>query len=352
MAIKTAFTAIGVMSGTSLDGLDITYCRFIKKKSWHFEILEAATIAYSKTWRDQLTMAPFLSGEALVALDNAYGAYIGEQCRKMMKKGKADFIASHGHTVFHQVKKGFTYQLGNGNAIAAATALPVIYDFRSLDVALGGQGAPLVPVGDRLLFGEYDICLNLGGIANLSLERAGRRVAFDVCYANMGLNYLAGKMKKEFDLNGEMASRGTLNRHLLETLLATNKGRRPALGREGFEIDMPRLLDNETVLLEDRMRTFCEYIAISIRRSLSATKGPTILVTGGGAFNHVLAGLLRERLAGMTLHIPERQLIEFKEALVFAFLGVLRARSEVNVLRSVTHASRDSCSGVLIGTLD
>jgi anhydro-N-acetylmuramic acid kinase len=356
MKPKDTYHAIGIMSGTSMDGLDLACCRFTKRRKWEFEIQTALTIRYPKSWKDKLTAAPHLRSEALLALDAEYGKFIGERCQEFIRKGKiknVDVVASHGHTVFHQVQRGFTFQLGNGHGIHAATGLPVVYDFRSLDVALHGQGAPLVPMGDRHLFGEYDVCLNLGGIANLSMEKNDRRIAYDICFANMGLNYLAAKVNKEFDKDGLLAAGGTVVESLLDKLSAvyeTNRKKRPALGREGFESVIQPLFDDDLISVEDRMRTFCESIAAEIRRSIPSKKNNLkLLATGGGALNPVLIKLLRQSLPGIKVEVPPRQIIEFKEAMVFAFLGVLRVRGEVNVLKSVTRASRDSCSGVVVG---
>ena len=344
------------MSGTSMDGLDIACCRFIKKRKWEFEIETAMTVKYPRVWKEKLAAAPILSSEELLALDAEYGKFIGERCREFIQKRKiqkVDLVASHGHTIFHQIQRGFTFQLGSGNAIHAAIGLPVVYDFRSLDVALHGQGAPLVPVGDRHLFGEYDVCLNMGGIANLSMEKKAGRIAFDICFANMGLNYLAAKAKKEFDQDGFLASKGTVDKSLLEKLTAFYEGtrkKRPALGREGFELAVQPLLDDERISLEDRLRTFCESIAEEVRRCIPLKKNKLkLLATGGGALNPVLIQLLRQKLERISVEVPARQIIEFKEALVFAFLGMLRVRGEVNVLKSVTRATRDSCSGVIVG---
>src|SRR5258706_3866 len=358
MKPKDTYHAIEIMWETSMDGLDLACCRFTKTRKWDFEIQTALTIRYSKAWKDKLTAAPHLSGEALLAVDAEYGQFIGERCQEFIHKRRVhnvDVVASHGHTIFHQVQQGFTFQLGSGHAIHAATGLPVVYDFRRLDVALHGQGAPLVPVGDRRLFHEYDICLNLGGIANLSMEKNDRRIAFDICFANMGLNYLAAKANYEFDKDGNLASKGTVEKRLLGKLTAVYDGMRkekPALGREGFESTVQPLLNDELIFLEDKMRTFCESIPEGIRPSIPSNKNKLkLLVTGGGALNPVLMQLVTQKLEGINIALPPRQIIEFKEALVFAFLGVLRVRGEVNVLKSVTRASRDSCSGVIVGYL-
>lgn len=345
------------MSGTSLDGVDIAYCTFSYDSGWTFKLEAAETISYSSTWATTLKNAHTLSAEKLLALDAAYGKYLGSLCNSFIKKNKIKdlhFIASHGHTIFHQPDKNFTYQIGNGNALHAEISIPVIYDFRSLDVMHGGQGAPLVPVGDKLLFNEYDVCLNLGGIANLSLDYKKERIAFDVCFLNMGLNYLAQKLKKKFDASGALASKGEINKTLLSKLSKVYAGlekKRPSLGREIFENKIQLLLDDKRISTEDKLRTFTESAAQQI---ISAVKkygnNKTVLCTGGGAFNSFLIYRMVE-LAGddITFSIAEDDVINFKEAIVFAFLGVLRIRNEANCLKSVTGAKRDSSSGVMVG---
>jgi len=345
------------MSGTSLDGLDIAYCQFNKKDSgWSYSIGKAVTIKYPAAWISKLSSAQKLSGEELIALDVAYGKFLGKACADFIGKNslKIDFIASHGHTVFHQPDKGFTFQLGSGQALHAASGRPVVYDFRSLDVLLGGEGAPLVPAGDKFLFSEYDVCLNLGGIANLSMDVKGKRIAYDVCFMNMGLNYLASKAGKKFDVNGAMAQEGEVNNSLWKALAKVYSGlrkKRPSLGREIFEKQIQPLLDNESISLNDRLRTFTESSAAEIASViLSSKEKAKVLCTGGGALNSFFILRLLE-LCGdhATLIIPEEDIVKFKEALVFAFLGILRVRGEVNCLQSVTHATRNSSSGLTIG---
>lgn len=345
------------MSGTSLDGVDIACCTFSFKKRWTFAIEKAETVRYSGEWFKKLKDAHALSAQQLLELDHAYGKFLGTLCKNFIKKNKinkVDFISSHGHTVFHQPEKGFTLQIGNGNDINTVTGLPVIYDFRSLDVANKGQGAPLVPIGDKLLFSDYDVCLNLGGIANLSFDQKKQRLAFDVCYVNMGLNYLTEKIGKKFDENGELASSGELNTELLGKLNAvysTTQKKRPALAREFFEEKIQPLLDQEKISVQDRLRTFTESIALQLSDViLKSTKNATVLCTGGGSLNSFLMYRMVEHCGdGATLVIPEKEIVDFKEAIVFAFLGVLRSRNEVNCLKSVTGATQDSSSGIVVG---
>lgn len=357
MSPKNNYKVIGLMSGTSLDGLDVACCTFRQTgDGWRYTIEKALTVRYPDAWIKKLSGAHLLTGEELINLDVAYGKYLGKVCADFIRQHKVrvDFIASHGHTIFHQPAKGFTFQLGNGQALHAACGIPVVYDFRSLDVLLEGEGAPLVPAGDKFLFGEYDVCLNLGGIANLSMEIKRNRIAYDICFVNMGLNYLAAKAGKSYDVNGAMAEQGELDSSLWKALAKIHSGlrkKRPSLGREIFEKQIQPLLDNEEISLNNRLRTFTESAAAEVASAIiSNNERAKVLCTGGGAFNSFFILRLLE-LCGdhATLIIPDNEVVKFKEALVFAFLGVLRARNEINCLKSVTHASRNSSSGVMVG---
>lgn len=357
MNSKERYNVIGLMSGTSLDGLDIAFCKFRKTKGgWIHAIEKTRTIKYTKAWLDKLSRAHTLSGADLMALDAAYGELLGTVCAEFIAENNlsVDFIASHGHTIFHQPEHKFTFQLGNGHAIYAVSKIPVVYDFRTLDVALGGQGAPLVPIGDKLLFSTYDVCLNLGGIANLSADVKGKRTAYDICFMNMGLNYLAGKAGKSFDRNGNWAREGSIDTTLARKLSGVYEGlrtSRPSLGREMFEKRILPLLDNKKIPLKDRLCTFTESSAHEVASAILSLKNrPDVLCTGGGSFNSFfISRLLHICGDNAELIIPDEAVVKFKEALVFAFLGLLRVRGEVNSLRSVTGASRSSSSGLLIG---
>ena len=346
------------MSGTSLDGVDIAYC-IIKKREgqWVYVIEAAQTIKYSKTWLKKLEAAKDCTGKELLMLDVEYGKYLGVLVQAFIMKNKirsVDFVASHGHTIFHQPEKQFTFQVGNGQALHAASMLPVVYDFRSMDVSQGGQGAPLVPVGDKYLFQEYDACLNIGGIANVSMDVKGKRIAFDVCFANMGLNYLSEKVNQSFDKNGTMASDGHVHAGMLKELLKTyarfNK-KKPSLSYEIFQSTIKPVLDREDVSVNDKLATFTESIAMEIAAVFQHAKSrATLLCTGGGVFNSFLMYRLVELCDDkVTVIVPQHEVVKFKEALVFAFLGVLRVRNEINCLKSVTGAKKDSCCGVTIG---
>ncbi len=356
--MKNVYNVIGIMSGTSMDGVDLTYCRLTrKKKEWKTEIVSANTFGYNSEWLDALSNAHNLAGQELVHLHTRYGKFIGQLVNSFIKKEKIkkiDLIASHGHTIFHQPARQFTFQLGDGNAIHAKTKIPVAFDFRSLDVALGGEGAPLVPIGDALLFKNYDLCLNLGGIGNISVKEKNKITAFDFCYCNMALNYLASKAGKNFDHKGKMSRQGHVNENLLsqiEKIYYSSAGERPSLGRESFEKDFKTLLEDESIPLNDRLRTICESVANELSNIIPAKKKKQrLLVTGGGAFNNFLIQQIEEKLKErVTVIVPEKKIVAFKEALVFAFLGVLRLRGEINVLKDVTGAKKDSCSGILVG---
>lgn len=348
---------MGMMSGTSLDGLDLAYCVFQHGASgWKYTIEKAVTLKYPAVWYSRLSQAHTLPGIELMALDAAYGSYLGKAARTFADKHalKPDFIASHGHTVFHQPQKKFTTQIGNGFNLHAACMLPVVCDFRMQDVAFGGEGAPLVPAGDKFLFHEHDVCLNLGGIANMSVDVKGKRIAFDICFCNMGLNYLAGEAGKDYDKGGALAAEGSVNGKLLTSLQKVYKkyrNKRPSLGREMFERDILPMLNDKNVSLEDRLCTFTELAAQEICDAIKMHKKEArVLCTGGGAFNAFLVSrMLESGRDDITFIIPEDDVVKFKEALVFGFLGVLRVRGEVNCLRSVTHAARDTSSGTLIG---
>lgn len=345
---KSGKYVVGLMSGTSLDGLDICLTWFGEGENFDWRLERAETISYSEEWLEQLKSAEKCSGAELIRLDREYGNYLGEQVNLFLKSIPAEqqpaFVSSHGHTIFHRPDLGFTYQLGSGASLAATCGISVVNDFRSQDVALGGQGAPLVPIGDRLIFGEYDYCLNLGGFANISFEQAGKRIAFDICAVNYVLNRLAQREGKLFDENGTLAAKGKNIPELLAQLNALSfykKSPPKSLGREWVEeIIFPLLSANEKT--EDLLRTFMEHSAEQIS-AVCASRGK-MLVTGGGAHNGFLMELLREKCKAEII-VPDKKIVEFKEALIFALLGWLRWNGKTNVLAEVTGAKSDSCSG-------
>lgn len=345
------YSAIGIMSGTSLDGVDLAGCEFTHHdNTWNFRILAAETIPYDNNWRTRLSQAHLLSGLELTRLDAEYGRFLGKLCYDFIFKHHLHpaIIASHGHTVFHQPAAGFTLQIGSGAQIAAQTRITTVCDFRTLDVALGGQGAPLVPVGDLLLFADYPFCLNIGGFANLSYNENGQRTAFDVCPANFVMNFLAKKSGKEYDENGNLAASGNIISEVSEQLNHLDfyhKNPPKSLGREWVEKNiLPLLSENYRVV--DLLRTMVEHVAFQISEATKHAESAEILVTGGGAKNAFLV----ERLEALTKHkvvIPDSQIIDYKEALVFAFLGVLRMTDQPNCLGSVTGAGTDNVGGAV-----
>ncbi|WP_345085095.1 anhydro-N-acetylmuramic acid kinase [Nemorincola caseinilytica] len=352
---------IGLMSGSSLDGLDIAYVQLEEVRGkWEYTILQAECIPYDRQWSAALKGAAALPVPHMLRLHTAYGRYTGEAVRAFMEKHdlehKVHFIASHGHTVFHEPASNTTFQLGDGASIAAICALPVISDLRAMDVAHGGQGAPIVPVGDRLLFGSYDLLLNIGGIANITIRRPDGDLAFDVCPANQVINALAGRVGKTMDENGAIARTGSILPGILATLEAEEYYSQVpprSLSNEQAMQMADALLADDTSEIKDLLRTTTALIAGRITdavvRYAPSREQATMLVTGGGAFNTFLVDELQTLLApyGVTLSVPDAAVVQYKEALVMALIGVLRWREEANVFSSVTGSSKDSVGGAL-----
>jgi len=343
---------VGLMSGTSLDGLDLAYCEFEKiGEKWNFNIVFAETIKYDSSTKLQLNNLANLSAFEFCSADRFLGNLFGTHVRNFIEKNKIhpDFVSSHGHTVFHQPEKGLTVQIGNGANISAQCSLPVICDFRTLDVALEGQGAPLVPIGDALLFNEYDLCLNIGGIANASFNYQNKRVAYDICLANIPLNSLALSNDKDFDENGELARSGNLNANLLSQLNELDFYLLPfpkSLGKEWYDEIFAPELSKAGLNSIDLLRTVTEHIAMQISSAIEKAKTKTVLITGGGALNKFLIERI-QNLSSAQIIIPDNKIVEFKEALIFAFLGVLRLRQEPNCLSSVTGSLKDNVGGAI-----
>ena len=349
MIINETF-ALGVMSGTSLDGVDVVYVQFDEADYQNFKILYAQTFPYSKEWKALLQNAIHQSAEELKVLDVVYGQFLAGIINDFMDTyaiKKINFIASHGHTVLHQPKKGITLQIGNGKEIAKITNQKVVCDFRTQDVALGGQGAPLVPIGDELLFAEYDYCLNLGGFANVSFKNGGKRIAYDICPVHIVLNHYVKKIGLEFDDSGKIASTGKINSVLLAKLNQLEfyqKDSPKSLGLEWVQSHIFPLIDKLETDISVILGTFVEHVAIQISNSIKP--GTSVLSTGGGAYHTFLMDRIQE-LLHTEITLPSPKLIDFKEALIFAFLGVLRLNNEVNCLKSVTGASENHSSGEL-----
>ncbi len=342
---------IGCMSGTSLDGLDLIYAEFNKfNNRISFNIHASEMLPYSQEMIQFLKAADKLPALRFVELEKDLSLFYVDSIQYFIKKyqiKELDYIASHGQTIFHQPDKGFTYQMGNGLLMAQQLQVPVVYDFRSLDVFYGGQGAPLVPIGDELLFSDYDYCLNLGGFSNLSFRKNEKRIAFDICPVNIVINELSQKLGKPYDESGLLARKGSVIPGLLEQLNALDYYRQTApksLGKEWVDKHIFPLFQAETELY-DVLRTFYEHVAFQIGQVLKDSSSKT-LVTGGGAYNLFLMERIRSYSESEVI-IPKNQIIDFKEALIFALLAYLRVRNEVNILSSVTGASQDSSSGMI-----
>lgn len=356
------YRVIGLMSGSSLDGLDIAYVLFEETAGkWSFEIRETACIPYTQEWIFKLSSLPTLSAKDYLLLHTEYGHYLGHCVNQFMEEKNLAFqvqlIASHGHTAFHLPDRRMTAQIGDGAAIAAVTGIRAITDLRSVDVALGGQGAPIIPIGEKLLLPEYELFLNIGGIANISAHYESI-AGFDVCAANRILNLLARDTEKGYDEDGRLAAEGKIDGGLLRQLN----------GLAYYQLPYPKSLSNEFGLHEvyplilnsnlstgDALRTYVQHIVVQISAALNqllASAAPhklRSLITGGGAHNLFLVEKLKEELLGRGINciVPDNQLVDYKEALVMALMGALRWREEINVMQSVTGASKDSINGAL-----
>ena len=346
------YHAIGLMSGTSFDGLDIVYCSFEHKKHWGFKIIHSECVKYSKTWISKILNAKDLNAKDFLILNKEYGHYLGEKVNFFIKKHKItelNCISSHGHTIFHEPNNGLTFQLGCGAAIASTTNKKVISDFRKFDVSIGGQGAPLVPFGDELLFNNYSYCLNLGGIANISYSEKETRIGGDLTFANMASNFLAQKMGSDFDNNGEIAASGTVNNELLSQLNSNaffKKQMPKSLAREDFENWFSTIFQaNKQITVPDQLATLGLHLTNTISNAITKNKRD-VLITGGGAHNKYWINLLKNKY-NIECILPSKEIINFKEALIFAFLGLIRLERKTNILSSVTGASRDNIGGII-----
>ena len=341
------------MSGTSLDGIDLAHINFtIKDNKWRHEVLESETISYSQDWLNKLKVAVSFSNEELIELNEEYTELLGYIIKSFIANHKIknlDAVCSHGHTILHQPQNGFTLQIGNLPKIAEIIQEKVVCDFRVQDVKLSGQGAPLVPIGDRILFSEYDYCLNLGGFSNVSFEDNSKRIAFDISPVNTVLNFYASKLGLNYDDKGKIARSGNINSDLLKELNTLDYYKKPFPKSLGFEfvkeVVLP-LIEKHSISIEDKMHTFTEHIALQTSLALPNKTGK-ILITGGGAYNDFLTERMQFHLPNIQIIIPDNKTLEFKEALIFALLGVLKLRNEINVLSSVTGAMKDHSSGII-----
>ena len=345
---------LGLMSGTSLDGLDMALCRFTRREdgTWHYDILKCATAELGDDLRRRLSVADTLTGLELMRLDRDFATFSAQQVNRFLEGCalRPEFIASHGQTVFHQPDKGLTVQIGNGAVIAALTGITTVCDFRTTDVALGGQGAPLVPIGDKLLFGSYEACLNLGGFSNISFDVNGVRTAFDITPCNMLLNRLAQKMGLAFDKDGMNARDGYIFRPLLDQLNGIDYYRKEgakSLGKEWLDATVWPLFEQSELCVTDQLRTAVEHIAVQITNVFNCHKIKSVLVTGGGTKNLFMMDRIRLFAPDTMVVIPQENVVDFKEAVIFAFMGLLRLNGEANCLANVTGAATDCCGGAV-----
>lgn len=344
------FNAIGIMSGTSLDGLDFAYCSFDENRPGGFEIICAQTVEYSAHWKKRLAEAPELSGVELVQLSVEFSKLTATEVTNFLRQNDLkppSILSAHGHTVFHQPELGFTYQLGCGPTLAATSGIDTVFDFRTGNVALGGQGAPLVPIGDLHLFNDFDACLNLGGFGNISRHTDGNVIAFDICPVNMAMNEMAEKLQHPYDKDGALARSGQVNEHLLQQLNTLPFYQLPppkSLGREWYLSAFLPLLNAAPCTPQDKLATLCEHVAQQVACALSSAPVKKVLVTGGGAHNSFLIERIRKRVSSEII-LPASELIDFKEALVFAYMGWLRWRGIPNCLSTYTGGAHNLCSG-------
>jgi anhydro-N-acetylmuramic acid kinase len=357
------YKVIGLMSGSSLDGLDIVFTELHENKGeWTFEILEADCYAYPEEWAEKLKNAIHLNALDYQLLHAEYGHYLGKEVNRFIEEKslhyKVALIASHGHTTFHVPQKKMTGQLGDGAAIAAQTGVNVVSDLRALDVAFGGQGAPIVPIGEKLLLKDYTMFLNIGGIANISFNAPGAYIAFDICAANRVLNLLANKTGKEYDAGGAIAATGAVHEELLAELNALEYYKQPypkSLANSFGTDEVFPIIESFNLSIEDALRSYVEHIVVQLKKGVQLsnykpqTTNHKLLITGGGAFNTFLIERLSEELRSLNIEVvvPDEKLVQYKEALVMALIGVLRLRQEYNILSSVTGAQRNSIGGAM-----
>ncbi len=361
------YRVIGLMSGSSMDGLDLAYCRLEEDMGkWSYEIEKSECIAYPPKWKLRLQSLVLQNAVTYLKTDTFYGHYLGEVTRKFIQdnllEGKIDFIASHGQTVFHQPENQMTSQIGDGAAICIETGYSVICNFRTTDVALNGQGTPMAPTGDILLFSDFKFCLNLGGIANISCKLDSRMIGFDICGANMVLNSLASEIDLEYDKDGTIARSGKINLELLNELNSQWYYEKPypkSIGGGWVTKIFQPTFRKYRIEIEDKLCTAVEHIAMQIAKDikniyaneyLSKDETHSMLVSGGGAFNKFLLERINVH-SPVAVVVPDPATIKFKESLLTALMGTLRFRGEVNMLASVTGASADSCGGEVYASL-
>lgn len=358
-----SYKVLGLMSGSSMDGLDVAHCEItVDDGKWSYKILRAECIPYPAKWKLRLEKLVLQNAITYIKTHTYLGHYMGERTREFIDRhgieNEVDFIASHGQTIFHQPDNNFTSQIGDGAAMAMRTGLPVICDFRTADVAFNGQGTPVAPIVDKLLFSDYKYLLNLGGISNITVNTGDKYIAFDITAVNLIMNKLVGKIGKEYDEDGNMARSGKLNEELLTELNGSwyyEKEYPKSLSGGWVSKVMYPVANRQKIPIEDKLRTLAEHIAlqhansikmIQQKEGIEVSADDKMLLTGGGAFNKFLVECIQEKVP-MTLEVADAETVEFKESLLMALMGVLRVRNEVNCLSSVTGADQDTIGGTI-----
>lgn len=356
--LEKEYNVIGLMSGSSLDGIDLAYCTFkFTSQECHYTIVHSDCVPYIDGWISRLKNLSESTGKELMQTNADLGRFYAEKINEFIIKyklfGKVDLISSHGHTIFHFPDLDFTTQIGDGAHIAAVCGIRTASNFRSMDIAYGGQGTPIVPIGDMLLFAPYKFCLNIGGISNISVKQNGKIIAYDICVANQVLNYYAALDKKSFDENGEMARSGKVHTPLydqLQDLPFYEKNYPKSLDNSFARKEVIPLINQYDISLEDKLRTFTEHIAFQIgdeiKRFPLIDGNESMLITGGGAFNTFLVECIQAHTS-VKIELPEANIINFKEALIIGLMGVLRIEEKENVLQSVTGSLKDNIGGII-----
>ncbi|MEM9719780.1 MAG: anhydro-N-acetylmuramic acid kinase [Bacteroidota bacterium] len=346
---------VGVMSGTSLDGVDLVAAEFswTEKEIYQYSILSSRSIPYSDQWVSRLANLIDQSGEIFAKTHVYYGHFLGATIRNFIKEENIspDFVGSHGHTIFHQPEKNFTAQIGDGETVVSYLTCPYVTNFRNKDVALGGQGAPLVPLGEKYLFPGRHLFLNLGGFCNLAVEG----LAYDVSSCNGVLNYLVQQIYPElpFDDKGNLAASGNFSEALfteLEALPFYQAAAPKSLGWEWVIEEVLPIVNRSELPIQDKLHTFCHHVANQIFQSLRALnrQNESILISGGGTHNEFLISLIAERLSTLDIHIEkpvDDSFIDFKEALIFSFLALRTLTGKPTILPSATGASEAGITG-------
>jgi anhydro-N-acetylmuramic acid kinase len=358
------------MSGSSLDGLDIAYCRFdiskdekqqLKVHDW--QLLAAETIAFSEKWQLRLSQLPQQSALVFAKTHTYFGHYLGDMVNDFIQRHQIapHFIASHGHTIFHDPMGRMTSQIGDGSAMAAITGYPVINGFRNQDIAINGEGAPVAPIVDKYLLAGHDFYLNLGGIANLTCILPSKIIAFDTCPANQLLNVLANQLGLEYDDRGQIAASGEVLEPLLQQLNQADFYQKPypkSLDNAWSGQAILSQIENDPTAIPNQLCTLVEHIAYQIAfaiRQVIDKEGFTkekysLLATGGGALNDYLIERLKvhcHAFANIEVVLPSMDIIQFKEAVLMAWMGLMRLENVPNVMKSVTGAKRDSINGAI-----